>query len=593
MRFVLPVAGAHAPSRRAQAALPLLEVGKLPHDVGKDLDHRDAPSPSSRRSPWPTAPTRSAPGTPSRSSTAAGPLAHRAGHHRGPRARRSPRESATVVPSSPATPSEAPTALRTAKSALRTEPTSFQPERHPRTEPTSFSTRRTRVSRSQPGSASHGAEQSSPGPTPKAPPSPGLACAKRTALPIDATVRATRKGPTAQVAQGAPGPGRGPARYVAMDEGGSARSLMAEAKAHGEILGGFAGAALGHPDRQRLRLRRRARCSASTRARSPASRHPLRPLPPRELRAPHRQHRPAPRARLARDAAQEARPLRGQRPLGARRRARHLAHRAGALGRGRRERAHLRLPRLPALPRDLRAKLWPIVGSVVVFFLYGGALFGVLPGAIGISWQGHLFGLLGGILAARLLRTPRPPPPPAAARRRIAAGGTARVGALRGAEGEDYEAEIQGGAGAGGEGAPSRRARCARRRRRGGGAPQGHVSPFTCFRGEAPVRSCRSPRSRAGPCLTGRLGGGLMITTPLPAYGLPMVALSSQVWSGSAATCRWGPSRSRCAGSSPTLQLGGRLPARPCRPGRACSMYSSPHSRQESSKMKYCSTSGL
>lgn len=51
-------------------------------------------------------------------------------------------------------------------------------------------------------------------------------------------------------------------------------------------------------------------------------------------------------------------------------------------------------------------RLWPILGSVFVFFLYGGALWGVLPGQAGVSWQGHLFGLLGGILAARFLRSP-------------------------------------------------------------------------------------------------------------------------------------------------------------------------------------------
>ena len=51
-------------------------------------------------------------------------------------------------------------------------------------------------------------------------------------------------------------------------------------------------------------------------------------------------------------------------------------------------------------------RFWPIVGSVVVFFMYGGALFGVLPGQAGISWQGHLFGLIGGILAAQLLKKP-------------------------------------------------------------------------------------------------------------------------------------------------------------------------------------------
>lgn len=50
---------------------------------------------------------------------------------------------------------------------------------------------------------------------------------------------------------------------------------------------------------------------------------------------------------------------------------------------------------------------WAIVGSIVVFFLYGGALFGVLPGQAGISWEGHLFGFIGGVLSARMLSTPR------------------------------------------------------------------------------------------------------------------------------------------------------------------------------------------
>lgn len=49
-------------------------------------------------------------------------------------------------------------------------------------------------------------------------------------------------------------------------------------------------------------------------------------------------------------------------------------------------------------------RIGSILGSLVVFFLYGGALFGVLPGEVGVSWQGHLFGLIGGVLAARLLR---------------------------------------------------------------------------------------------------------------------------------------------------------------------------------------------
>jgi membrane associated rhomboid family serine protease len=48
-----------------------------------------------------------------------------------------------------------------------------------------------------------------------------------------------------------------------------------------------------------------------------------------------------------------------------------------------------------------------ILTSVLVGMLYGGAIWGVLPGQIGISWQGHLFGFIGGIVAARLLSKPR------------------------------------------------------------------------------------------------------------------------------------------------------------------------------------------
>lgn len=51
-------------------------------------------------------------------------------------------------------------------------------------------------------------------------------------------------------------------------------------------------------------------------------------------------------------------------------------------------------------------RFWTIAGSVAVGILYGGALFGLLPGQAGISWEGHLFGFIGGGLAARLLRAP-------------------------------------------------------------------------------------------------------------------------------------------------------------------------------------------
>ena len=41
--------------------------------------------------------------------------------------------------------------------------------------------------------------------------------------------------------------------------------------------------------------------------------------------------------------------------------------------------------------------------SIVVFFLYSGALWGLFPGRPGVSWQGHLFGFIGGAIAARLI----------------------------------------------------------------------------------------------------------------------------------------------------------------------------------------------
>lgn len=41
-----------------------------------------------------------------------------------------------------------------------------------------------------------------------------------------------------------------------------------------------------------------------------------------------------------------------------------------------------------------------ILIGVVVFMFYGGILWGVLPADSGVSWQGHFFGAVGGVLAA-------------------------------------------------------------------------------------------------------------------------------------------------------------------------------------------------
>ncbi|MBE7324739.1 rhomboid family intramembrane serine protease [Nocardioides sp. Y6] len=49
---------------------------------------------------------------------------------------------------------------------------------------------------------------------------------------------------------------------------------------------------------------------------------------------------------------------------------------------------------------------WQILLGVVVFLVYGSVLWGVLPGTPGISWQMHLFGAVGGGLAAWWLDKP-------------------------------------------------------------------------------------------------------------------------------------------------------------------------------------------
>jgi len=65
-------------------------------------------------------------------------------------------------------------------------------------------------------------------------------------------------------------------------------------------------------------------------------------------------------------------------------------------------------------------RLGSVIVSVLMLLVFGGMLYGVLPGQRGISWEGHLFGFLGGVILARTVgrrrstvtaRTPRRPKP--------------------------------------------------------------------------------------------------------------------------------------------------------------------------------------
>jgi membrane associated rhomboid family serine protease len=51
---------------------------------------------------------------------------------------------------------------------------------------------------------------------------------------------------------------------------------------------------------------------------------------------------------------------------------------------------------------------WNIGVAVLIGLIYGWQLTGILPGDPRISWQGHLFGFAGGVLAAVIFRRRRP-----------------------------------------------------------------------------------------------------------------------------------------------------------------------------------------
>lgn len=50
--------------------------------------------------------------------------------------------------------------------------------------------------------------------------------------------------------------------------------------------------------------------------------------------------------------------------------------------------------------------VWQILVGVAVLFVYGGVLWGMLPGTFGVSWQGHTSGAIAGVCAAYLVSAP-------------------------------------------------------------------------------------------------------------------------------------------------------------------------------------------
>lgn len=48
-----------------------------------------------------------------------------------------------------------------------------------------------------------------------------------------------------------------------------------------------------------------------------------------------------------------------------------------------------------------------ILIAIAIFFLYGGIIWGILPGQEGVSWEAHLFGFLSGIFTAWIFKNPR------------------------------------------------------------------------------------------------------------------------------------------------------------------------------------------
>ncbi|MDF1546871.1 MAG: rhomboid family intramembrane serine protease [Bacteroidales bacterium] len=52
-----------------------------------------------------------------------------------------------------------------------------------------------------------------------------------------------------------------------------------------------------------------------------------------------------------------------------------------------------------------RRKIKALLLAIVIFFLYGGVVWGILPTQPGVSWESHLFGFLSGIVLAYIFRS--------------------------------------------------------------------------------------------------------------------------------------------------------------------------------------------
>lgn len=62
------------------------------------------------------------------------------------------------------------------------------------------------------------------------------------------------------------------------------------------------------------------------------------------------------------------------------------------------------------LARGIFARSLPaVLLSLVALFLYGGALWGLLPSSGRVSWESHLFGFVAGVTAARIFSRPSRP----------------------------------------------------------------------------------------------------------------------------------------------------------------------------------------